>query len=339
MADLYGALFRGVLSRLDPERVHDATLRLLQAVGAIPPLGWAARALWGLPETPVEVLGLRFGNRIGIAAGFDKDGLGWRGLARLGVGHIEVGTVTPLPQSGNPRPRIFRLGEDRALINRMGFPGRGAAAVAARLQTARPRQTVLGVNIGKARDTPLEEAEADYLALLDVFTPMADYLAVNVSSPNTPGLRTLQSGERLGDLLSTLTARRDSLSPRRPLLVKLAPDLDDTALDRALEAALGAGIDGVVAANTTLDRPGLRSAQGAESGGLSGAPLTARSLAMVAAIVSRTAGALPVIACGGVMTPEDARARLDAGAALVQVYTGMVYRGPRLLRELAAATR
>jgi len=339
VADLYGALFWGVLSRLDPERVHDTTLRLLQVAGAVPPLGWVARARWGLPPDPVKVLGLRFSNRIGIAAGFDKNGRGWRGLARLGVGHVEVGTVTPLPQSGNPRPRIFRLVEDRALINRMGFPGWGAEAVAARLGPVRPPDTILGVNIGKARDTPLDEAERDYLALLDTFVPLADYIAVNVSSPNTPGLYTLQSGERLGDLLGTLTARRDTLSPRRPLLVKLSPDLDDAALDQALAAAMGAGIDGVIAANTTLDRPELRSAPAAETGGLSGAPLTERALAMVTAVVSRTGGALPIVACGGVMTPDDVRARLDAGAALVQVYTGMVYRGPRLLRELAAATR
>ena len=337
--DLYGALFRGVLSRFDPERVHDATLRLLQAAGALPPLGWMAGRLWGSPDDPVEIMGLRFPNRIGIAAGFDKDALGWRGLARLGVGHVEVGTVTPLPQDGNPRPRIFRLPQDRALINRMGFPGRGAAAVAARVRGPRAPGPILGVNLGKSKNTPLAEAEHDYLGLVDVFAPLADYLAINVSSPNTPGLRSLESGERLEPLLGGLIARRDTITPRRPLLVKLSPDLEPAALDQALEAALAAGVDGVIATNTTLGRPGLQSGSAYETGGLSGSPLTSLALATLTTIVERTGGSLPVISCGGVMTPADARARIEAGAALVQVYTGMIYRGPRLLRELASALR
>jgi dihydroorotate dehydrogenase len=316
-------LLRRSLMRLPPEQAHHATLRLLQLSGA---LGGPS----SIPENdPVELFGLRFPNRVGLAAGYDKDGLGWHGLARLGFGHIEIGTVTPQPQAGNPPPRLFRLPEDQALINRLGFPSRGADFVAGRLRGPRPPVLVLGVNLGVNRDTAMGQAAEDYMRGMEVFNPLADYLVINVSSPNTPGLRSLQFGRALIELLASLAPLRE-----KPLLVKLAPDLDDYQLKHSLDAITEAAIDGVIATNTTLQRPPLNSANRDEAGGLSGAPLTHPSLAMVRRIRQLSGGQLPVIAAGGIMSATDARAALAAGATLVQVYTGLVYRGPRLVREI-----
>jgi dihydroorotate dehydrogenase len=246
--------------------------------------------------------------------------------------------VTPLPQPGNPRPRVFRLVEDEAVINRMGFPGRGGAFLTRRLAGARPAGLVLGVNIGKNKDTLLEEAVSDYLSLLRVFAPLADYLAVNVSSPNTPGLRSLQTRRALEQLLTPLEAARREEAGRLgkplPLLVKLAPDLGSDELDGALEAITAAGMDGVIVSNTTLRREGLRSARAVETGGLSGAPLRPPNTALVREVVRRTGGRLPVIASGGVMRPADALQKLDAGAVLVQLYTGLIYAGPGLVKQV-----
>jgi dihydroorotate dehydrogenase len=283
-----------------------------------------------IPESdPVELFGLRFANRVGLAAGYDKDGLGWRGLARLCFGHIEIGTVTPRPQAGNPRPRLFRLPEDQALINRMGFPSRGADFVARRLRGPRPPGLILGVNLGVNRDTAMGRAAEDYIRGMQLFNPLADYLVINVSSPNTPGLRSLQFGRALIELLASLAPFRD-----KPLLVKLAPDLDDEQLKYCLDTISEAAIDGVIATNTTLHRPPLVSANRDEAGGLSGAPLTQPSLAMVRRISELSGGHLPIIAVGGIMSAADARAALDAGASQVQVYTGLVYRGLRLVRDI-----
>jgi dihydroorotate dehydrogenase len=340
------ALLRRLLFHLEPERAHALALGLVRAAGALPPSRWLLRALYGAPAAarPVDVFGLRFPNAVGLAAGYDKDGLGWRGLGCLGFGHLELGTVTPLPQPGNPRPRVFRLPAERALVNRLGFPSRGAEFVARRLLRRRAGARggpLLGVNIGKNRDTPLAAAAADYVALLERFAPLADYLVVNVSSPNTVGLRRLQARATLEALLTALVAARRPLVEGRagalPLLVKLAPDLTDGELDDALDAVLAAGLDGVVATNTTLDRAGLRSPAKDEAGGLSGAPLLARSTAVVRAIHARTGGRLPIVAVGGVAGPDDARAKLDAGASLVQVYTGLVYEGPGLVRRILQA--
>jgi len=331
---------RPLLFRLPPERAHALTLALLGLAGAAAPARALLRAAFRPRRgRPVEAFGLRFPNAVGLAAGFDKDGVAWRGLACLGFGHLELGTVTPRPQPGNPAPRVFRLVEDRALINRLGFPGGGAEAAARRLAGARrPGGVVLGVNLGRQRDTPPERAADDYEALLARFAPLADYLTINVSSPNTPGLRDLERGTRLASLLARLIARRDALGAdlgrRVPLLVKLSPDLTETELAETLEAIEGCGADGVVATNTSTAREGLRSPRAAEAGGLSGAALSARSLRLLRAIVARTSGRLPVIACGGVAGVADARARLDAGACLVQVYTGLVYEGPGLARRL-----
>ncbi len=336
-------LLRSFLFRLDPERAHALALGAVRLAGAIAPARWLLRALYGAPAgRPVEAFGLTFPNPIGLAAGYDKDGLGLRGLACLGFGHLELGTVTPRPQPGNPRPRLFRLREDRALVNRMGFPSRGADFLAARLvRRRRPGGPVIGVNLGKNKDTPLEAAAGDYVALLERFATLADYLVVNVSSPNTVGLRRLQARDALEALLRALAeARRPFVEGRAgavPILVKLAPDLDDAELDDALGAILGAGMDGVVATNTTLARDGLCSPAAAETGGLSGPPLAARATAFVRTIHERTGGRLPIVAVGGVVGPDDVRAKLDAGASLVQVYTGLVYEGPGLVRRLLRA--
>jgi dihydroorotate dehydrogenase len=333
-------LLRPVLFRLDAELAHALSISAMRCVGAVPPLAWALRrVLAAAPARPREVCGLRFPNAVGLAAGYDKDAIAWRGIACLGFGHVEIGTVTPRPQYGNSRPRIFRLTAERSLINRLGFPSRGADYVARRLESApRPGGVIVGVNIGKQRETPLERAVGDYVSLMERFAPLADYLVVNISSPSTPGLRQLQRREWLEPLLEQLTRRREELSARLrrrvPLLVKLAPDLTDGELDSALEAITATGVDGLIATNTTTSREGLQSPHRGEKGGLSGSALTDRSTRLVRAIVDRTGGELPVVACGGVMGPADAKAKLDAGASLVQLYTGLVFEGPGLVKRI-----
>ena len=332
--------FRSLLFRLDPERAHGLTLNMIRLAGALPPLREILRRWFSAPSNPVQAFGLTFANPVGLAGGYDKDGLGWRGLACLGFGHVEVGTVTPLPQPGNPKPRIFRLVEDQALINRMGFPGRGAEFVARQLRRPHPAGFVLGVNLGKNKDTPLEEAANDYLNLVGMFSDVGDYLAINISSPNTVGLRRLQASQELEKLLSVLAQERRMLMAKRnfqkplPLLVKLAPNLSSEELDDALQAILDYGMDGVIATNTTLQREGLRSPHSKETGGLSGAPLFERSLEVVQQIYQRTQGRLPIIGVGGILNAVRARQMLDAGATLVQVYTGLIYQGPGLVRQI-----
>jgi dihydroorotate dehydrogenase len=334
---------RPLIYLLKPEAAHHVTLFALQVAGSMLPGRWVMRRLFISRHNgpAVEAFGLRFPNPLGMAAGYDKDGLGWRGLAELGFGHIEVGTVTPRPQPGNPRPRVFRLVEDKAAINRMGFPNRGEIFLARRLRGKRPPGLVLGVNIGKNKATPLEEAVQDYLSLMRTFAPLCDYLAVNVSSPNTPGLRTLQSRQALHDLLAPLAEERSGLAKRLgkpvPLLVKLAPDLSEAELEDSLAVITETGMDGVIAGNTTLSREGLNSPLAVETGGMSGEPLRARSTAMVRQIARMTHGRLPIVASGGVMTPTDAREKIDAGAVLVQLYTGLVYAGPSLVKTILDA--
>lgn len=336
---MYRHFFRPLLFRLDPETAHGLTLGLLRLAGVFPPSRWLLQALFAAPEKPVEVFGLRFKNPVGLAAGYDKDAVALRGLTALGFGHLEVGTVTPRPQPGNPKPRIFRLVEDEALINRMGFPGEGASKVESRLSSfvRRPRSTVIGLNLGKNKDTPLDSAAEDYLALMRLFAPLADYLAINVSSPNTVGLRRLQGRDMLESLLGAVAQERQMSKVKCPVLVKLAPDLSDEELDDALDVILRTGMDGVIATNTTLGREGLRSRHREESGGLSGRPLRVRSEAALARVVKRLEGRLPVVSVGGIMSPEDAKRRLEMGAALVQVYTGLVYAGPGLVNKIVRA--
>jgi dihydroorotate dehydrogenase len=332
-------LLRSFLFRLDPEKAHSTALGMVRLAWILPPVRKLVKSLYSAPDRPVEAFGLRFRNPVGLAAGYDKDGLGWRALTLLGFGHIEVGTVTLEPQQGNPRPRVFRLIEHRALINRMGFPSRGAFFVSRRLQGRRLEECVIGVNIGKNRQTPLETAESDYCSLFQVFAPLADYIAVNVSSPNTEGLRQLQARQALNGLLKALAGERRLMEEtdhlRVPILVKLAPDLNDSELDDALDAMMVNGIDGVIATNTTTRREGLvkpRYAQ--ETGGLSGEPLAQLALEMVRKIQLRTEGRLPVVGAGGITDETGAQSMLDAGAVLIQLYTGLVYEGPGLVRRI-----
>lgn len=337
-------LVREILFRFEPELVHKLTLNLIGLCGRIPPIALLLKSIFAVPTQPIECFGLTFPNRVGLAAGYDKDGTAWRGLACLGFGHIEVGTVTPKAQPGNPKPRLFRLPEAQALINRMGFPGKGAEFVARQLRRKAAGNFVLGVNIGKNKDTPLERAAEDYLALFDIFAPLADYLAVNISSPNTLGLRQLQARHALDELLSSLNHRRQEtqagLDKRVPILVKIAPDLNDHELDDILDVMTERGMDGIIATNTTVQRQGLKpdvlklSSRANESGGLSGLPLFSLSLAMVKKIRQRVGERLPIIGVGGIMGKEQAKAMLDAGANLIQVYTGLVYRGPGLVEEI-----
>lgn len=340
MAEVFWRALRPWLFRGDPERAHERAIAWARLGGSSGAGRAVIRTMFGeAVSDPVELFGLRFGNRVGLAAGYDKDALGLAGLAALGFGHVEVGTVTPRPQPGNDRPRVFRLVQDEAVLNRMGFPSRGADFVKAQLQVGRPAGVIVGVNLGKNRDTPLEHAAADYVAVLSALGPHADYATVNVSSPNTPGLRQLQTGPALLALLELVVARREqmtlALGRRLPLLVKLAPDLSSEDLQDAIAAVQAAGADGVIASNTTLSRDGLTAAAGDERGGLSGAPLRARSLAMVAQIAALTGGSLPIVAVGGVHSAAHARDYVAAGASLVQLYTGLVYRGPGLVAEVA----
>ena len=346
MADLYTQLFFPALKRLDPETAHERTLTALALAQSNPAGRLMLRRIAGrVPVSPVQIGPLHFPNPLGMAAGFDKDARVVVGLAALGFGHVEVGTLTPRPQTGNPRPRIFRLPGDEALINRMGFPNGGVAAAVSRLRAlARRRDTVLGVSLGKQKETPLAEAAADYVAVMRAVYPYADYLAVNISSPNTPGLRELQGGRYLEALLAELVAESRALAAQagiapRPLWVKIAPDLTSAELDEVLAALLAAGADGIIATNTTLARDGLRDTRRTEAGGLSGRPLRQRSTELIAAIHQRTGGALPIIGVGGVATADDAREKMDAGAAVVQLYSALIYGGPRLpgriLRALA----
>jgi len=332
------SFFRPLLFKLDPESAHHLTLQLIRLAGIFPLSRWILQAGYASQTKPVNVFGLQFANPVGLAAGYDKDGIALRGLSTLGFGHLEIGTVTPLPQVGNPKPRVFRLVEDRAVINRMGFPGRGVDFLEKQLRKKRPKGLIVGVNLGKNKDTSLEEAACDYILLLKRFLPLADYLAINVSSPNTIGLRRLQGRDLLEGLLKALAKERGNIPPpggrKIPILVKLAPDLAEAELDDALEAILGTGMDGVIATNTTLARDHLLSRHQFESGGLSGNPLRSRSETVLRSVVKKLNGRLPVVSVGGIMDPADAITRLEAGASLVQVYTGLVYAGPSLVKQI-----
>lgn len=349
MPNYYQTLLFPALKRLDPETAHERTVTALSLAQRTLAGRAALRLIAGrVPTRPVQIGPLHFPNELGVAAGFDKDARVAAGLALLGFGHVEVGTLTPRPQAGNPRPRIFRLPSDGAVINRMGFPNGGVEAAATRLRrlAARPRDYVLGVSLGKQKETPLAEAAADYVSVMRAVHAYADYLAVNISSPNTPGLRELQGGRYLEHLLAVLVAENRALAeqvgaPPKPLWVKIAPDLEWAELDDILATVLSVGIDGIIATNTTLWRPDRSSETGQvyeEAGGLSGRPLRARSTAIIAHISRQTGAALPIIGVGGIASAADAREKLDAGAAVVQLYTGMIYGGPglagRILREL-----
>jgi dihydroorotate dehydrogenase len=280
----------------------------------------------------MKFCGLDFPNPVGMAAGFDKNATVPDALFNLGFGFVEVGTVTPRPQPGNPKPRLFRLVEDEAVINRLGFNGQGSATVAARLQR-RNKRGVLGVNIGKNRDTT-DEVD-DYVKGVSVFAPLADYLTVNISSPNTPGLRDLQRRERLSELLNAIVQARNSVGRRTPVLVKIAPDLNATEIRDIAEVSLSSGIDGLIATNTTLARPdNLLSKYSGEAGGLSGAPLFGLSTKILSELYKATEGKIPLIGVGGIASGLDAYQKIKAGASLVQLYSSMVFKGPGLVREI-----
>ncbi|TDC21326.1 quinone-dependent dihydroorotate dehydrogenase [Streptomyces sp. 8K308] len=339
----YGLLFNAVLRRLDPERAHGLAFALIRLAARVPGLRTAVRAVYApaYPSLRVRALGREMPGPFGLAAGFDKNAVGVDGLAMLGFDHVEIGTVTGRPQPGNPPRRLFRLPADRALVNRMGFNNEGSAAVAARLAgRGRRARPVLGVNIGKTKAVPESEAVADYVTSTERLARHADYLVVNVSSPNTPGLRDLQATERLRPLLTAVREAADrAVQDRRvPLLVKIAPDLADEDVDAVADLALDLGLDGIIATNTTIARDGLATpaaevaALGA--GGLSGAPLKERSLAVLRRLHRRVGGRVTLIGVGGIETAEDAWERVLAGATLVQGYTGFIYAGPGWARAI-----
>jgi dihydroorotate dehydrogenase len=341
---LYQRLLRPLLFRLtrqDAEIAHERAMRLLAALSGMPPLLAALRRVWAVPDHALEreVFGVRFPNPLGLAAGFDKDGQALPAWAALGFGFVEVGTVTWHAQPGNPRPRLFRLPDDAALINRMGFNNHGAAALAARLQQTLPLPIPLGISLGKSRQTDLGDAVADYCASLRALYAYGDYFAVNVSSPNTPGLRSLQDRAYLDALLAALQqevrqlAQAHGQAQPAPLLVKIAPDLSESAIAELLTVCADHAVSGIIAVNTTLSRAGLRTSLD-EAGGLSGRPLAERARQVVQFINRETGGQVPIIGVGGIFTTDDARRMFDAGASLLQVYTGFVYVGPGLARTI-----
>lgn len=339
---LYRSLLRPLLFRLSPETAHELALHTLSfSPGLVKRL---------LAPRPVQKsvgelrrFGLSFPNPVGLAAGFDKDGIALESLAALGFGFIEAGTVTYEPQPGNPRPRLFRLPQDKALINRAGFNNKGAVAFAQYVRTHRP-DCVLGVSIGKSKTAPVENAVEDYLRSFEIVYPVADYIAVNVSSPNTPGLRELQRAEQLEALLSALQRRNRELSEQSgrarltPLLVKLAPELEPEDLKHIVDVVKRTGVAGLIATNTTTRREGLRTAKAeiaaCGEGGLSGMPLRERSTNMIATLYNLTSGLIPIAGVGGVFTAEDAWEKICAGASLIQLYTGFIYQGPRIAQEI-----
>ncbi len=346
MGSLYEKLVRPALFRRDSEHAHELGVNAMAALGRLGPLCrlLAARhQCLARVQRPVQAFGLTFPNAVGLAAGFDKDAQAWPAAAALGFGHVEVGTVTAHAQPGNPRPRMFRYPAEEAVINRMGFTMGGATAMAARL-ALQPgpghRAIPLGINLGKSKVTPLEEATADYLASFRLLADWADYVVLNVSSPNTPNLRQLQDEARLRELLQTITAanRERPAAGRRavPVLLKISPDLSWPQIDAVLAVVAEFRLDGLIATNTTIARPGPFAAVG-EAGGLSGAPLRRRSTEIIGYVARATQGRLPLIGVGGITDVAGAAEKLDAGATLVQVYTGMIYEGPFFAARLARA--
>lgn len=341
------SLIKPILFKFDPENVHYFVTDGLQLVNKLPGGSAISRAIWNVEDKRLEreVFGLKFKNPVGLAAGFDKNGVMIKEMANLGFGFIETGTVTPLPQDGNPKPRMFRLPADEALINRMGFNNYGVDAMAEKISEYRKspasiqQRIIIGGNIGKNKTTPNEEAVNDYIKCFDRLFDVVDYFVVNVSSPNTPGLRALQEKEPLLNILSTLQQRNHKNGITRPILLKIAPDLTTEQLDDIVDIVQQSGIAGVIATNTTISREGLSSPETLknETGGLSGKPLTHRSTEVISYLHKKSNGSFPIIGVGGIHSAEDALEKLNAGASLVQLYTGFIYEGPGLIGKINKA--
>jgi dihydroorotate dehydrogenase len=336
-------LIKQLLFQFDPENVHYFVTRNLKRLNRFPGGAAFSRMLWELEDRRLEkeVFGLKFNNPVGLAAGFDKNAELISEMADLGFGFVEVGTVTPLPQPGNLKPRMFRLPADKALINRMGFNNLGvdiaAERIAAWRRNAKPSQKglIIGGNIGKNKVTPNEDAVSDYIKCFDRLFDVVDYFVVNVSSPNTPGLRALQEKEPLTKILNTLQQRNSKNGVTRPILLKIAPDLTHEQLDDIVDIVKETKIAGVIATNTTVVRDGLKSAKFTdETGGLSGKPLTQRSTEVISYLYKKSKGTFPIIGVGGIHSPEDAAEKLKAGASLIQLYTGFIYEGPGLIKRI-----
>ena len=346
MGLIYESFLRPAIFTLGPERAHELAMLGLTTLGRFSPVCRVMERLNQLPTSctrPIEVFGLQFPNAVGLAAGFDKNAEGWPAAAALGFGHIEIVTITALKQPGNPKPRVFRFPTEEAVINRMGFNNDGAELIAARLaKQPKPgqRRIPVGINLGKSKVTALDQAVEDYLASFARLADYADYLVLNVSSPNTPDLRKLQDEDRLRELLGAISgANRERVTAgrtRKPVLLKIAPDLTFPQIDAVLAAIAEFGLDGIIATNTTLARPGFFASVD-EAGGLSGKPVRKRSTEIINYISRATGGRLPIIGVGGIHSAADAAEKLDLGATLVQIYTGMIFRGPFFARDLAWA--
>ncbi len=329
-------LIRSVFFSMDAEKAHGLGMNALRLGGRLLPPAEP------LPAVPTEVMGIAFPNRVGLAAGLDKNGEAIDGLARIGFGFIEIGTITPRPQPGNPKPRLFRLPEVEGIINRMGFNNHGVDALVANVKAAKYRG-VLGINIGKNADTPIERAVDDYLACLEKVYSLASYVTVNISSPNTKNLRALQGATELDALLGPLKAAQERLADQHgkhvPLALKIAPDLDDEQITQIADAVRKHRFEAVIATNTTIARDAVQGLRhGDEAGGLSGGPVREASTRVIRALSAKLAGELPIIGAGGIVKGEHAREKIEAGAALVQIYSGLIYHGPRLIRDCVAAT-
>lgn len=337
---MYKFLLKPILFLFQPEKAHHLTLLFLKVTLAIPVVGWLFRRSFSITDPRLErqVFGLRFPNPVGLAAGFDKDGKHFEAMSALGFGFIEIGTVTPLGQPGNPTPRLFRLPDDEALINRMGFNNEGVDALVKQLKKRKPGKLIIGGNIGKNKATSNENADRDYSICFEALFPYVDYFVVNVSSPNTPNLRDLQEKEPLKALLTHLQHLNQQKPNPKPLLLKIAPDLTGGQLDDILEIAEATKLDGVIATNTTISRTGLNTSElivnEIGAGGLSGKPVAARSTEVIRYLNEKSGGKLTIIGVGGIASAADAIDKIEAGAALVQVYSGLVYEGPSLVKRI-----
>ena len=335
-------IIRFFLFLFNPELIHHITFKMIKLGGMIPGKMWSWRLIFKVKDTRLEreVFGLKFDNPVGLAAGFDKDAKLFDELASFGFGFVEIGTVTPLPQDGNPTPRLFRLKDDSALINRMGFNNQGIEAVVARLRRKKS-DIIIGGNIGKNKDTPNDDAANDYAICFEKLFSYVDYFAVNVSSPNTPGLRDLQEKAPLTALLNSLQELNNKKDKRKPILLKISPDLTNQQLDDIIAIVADTKIDGVIATNTTIDRSSLKTAknkvEAIGNGGLSGKPVRLRSTQVIKYLADKSNRAFPIIGVGGIHSAEDALEKLDAGATLLQVYTGFIYEGPSLVKRINKA--